>query len=143
MANIRQGGRQQGERFLVELKQLIQTIEIPISESSTTLVKAKLMAEKVHAKEKLNRILTIMINIQKRYFIYIDINSYVPDPYMWFDILPDKTARHYIHRMKSNSLELNSNLKDSSWFEELYIDLKAYYLNNDIYLIENIKSNFN
>ncbi|WP_334472725.1 hypothetical protein [Arsenophonus sp. PmNCSU2021_1] len=56
---------QQGENFLVELKQLIHTIEMPISESSTTLVKAKLMAEKVHAKEKLNHFLTVIIDIQK------------------------------------------------------------------------------
>lgn len=143
MGNIRQGESQQGENFLVGLKQLIYTIEMPISASSSTIVKAKLMAEKVHAKEKLNRILTVIIDIQKRHSNYIDINNYVPDPYMWFDVLPDETAHHYIDRVKSNALELNTNLKNSSWFAEIYIDLKSYYYSKDVVSIENIKTSFN
>lgn len=143
MGNVRHGGSQQGENFLVELKQLIHTIEMPISESSTTLVKAKLMAEKFYAKEKLNRILAVIIDIQKRHFNYIVINNYVPDSYMWFDILPDETAHHYIDRVKSKALELNVNLKNSIWFDELYIDLKSYYSSKDVASIENIKTNFN
>ena len=68
------------------------------------LVRAKLLTEKHHTKEKLNRILMTVIDIQRKHFNYI--NHYLPDPSMWLDILADKTVHHYINRVRSKALEL-------------------------------------
>ncbi|WGO84624.1 C80 family cysteine peptidase [Arsenophonus apicola] len=142
MAHVRQGGKKQGEKFLLGLNDVINIIEMPISDNSPSLMKAKLMAEKIHAKEKLDSMLAVVIDIQKRYLNSIDINNYVSDPYMWLDMLPAETAHHYIDRVTNRALELNNSLKNATWFAELCISLKARYFNSDSDSIDNIKDNF-
>lgn len=80
-----------------------------------------------------------VIDIQRKHFNYI--NHYLPDPSMWLDILTDKTVHHYVNRVRSKALELNSNLKYSSWFAELFINLKASYF--DLDLVNGTKAKFN
>ncbi|HGJ5860173.1 MAG TPA: hypothetical protein ACHBX6_10850 [Arsenophonus nasoniae] len=63
MAHVRQGGKKQGEKFLLDLNNVINIIETPLSDNLPSLMKAKLMAEKIHAKEKLDSMLAAVIDI--------------------------------------------------------------------------------
>lgn len=142
MAHVRQDGNKQGGKFLLDLNDIINSIETPISANSPSLMKAKLIAEKMHAKEKLDSMLATVIDIQKRYLSSIDINNYVSDPYIWLEMLPAETAHHYIDRVTNRALELNNSLTNATWFAELCISLKASYFNSDTDSIDNIKDNY-
>lgn len=138
LTHVRQGGLEQGKHYLESIKILTKILDEEIYSHTSPYLKANLQAKKLHAQEKINRLLIDLANRQRASFDMLDIASYEPAYWYWPKKESTETLANYIERVSEYENNVQILYKDRFWFKEFFLET-ALQVDNESYTTEEVK----
>lgn len=148
LTQVREGGLEQGERYLKGIKSLVKTIEAETENYDPLYIKARHKAKQLHAKEKLNLLFIDLFSRQRLSFDLYEMINYRPDYSNWPAINKNETIPDYIKRVVDFETNKNYKFIERFWFKTLMldiehgIDMRGVNVDNIKLKVHNILGNF-
>ncbi|HGJ5857067.1 hypothetical protein [Arsenophonus nasoniae] len=99
LTQVREGGLEQGERYLKGIKRLVKVIESHTESYDPPYIKARHQARQLHAKEKLNLLFIDLVSRQRLSFDLYEMMNYQPDYSNWPAIEKNETIPDFIKKV--------------------------------------------